>query len=345
MKMNSLKLAAAFVALTGAASAQAIIQSGEVQLGVDTLGQLNISGGTPSAEDDTTIVGLRHVPTNLESTSHGCVCEGWGVGIGETTVSGFANNSEGIVNLSPVSFSSTASTATSTVMLTTGQLEITHAFAPSAATDNLYEVKVSITNTSGVAITDLRYTRTFDWDVEPDTFDEVVTIKGTGTTTSLMAFNNNGFEDSDPFSSRSPIGSFPGTDVIDFGPLDHGTNFDFAFGALADGETFEFSIFYGAARTEAEALVALGEVSAELFSLGQPSGDPLGTGARDNGDGTTTATATFIFGFAGVGGDVIIPDPTPDPSPIPVPASMLLLLTGFGGFAGMGVLRKRKKSI
>tara|TARA_Y100001933_G_C18982941_1_gene557357 strand:+ start:403 stop:1443 length:1041 start_codon:yes stop_codon:yes gene_type:complete len=341
MLLRSIKLATALVALGGAASAQAIIQSGEVQLGVDELGQLNIPGGTASTVTGTTDVGLRHVPTNLESTSHGCLCEGWGVGIGDTFVSGSANNNSGISNLTGVSFASTASTATSTVMLTSGELEVTHAFAPSAETDKLYEVKVSITNTSGADITDLRYTRTFDWDVEPDTFDEVVTIQGTGTTTNLLAFNNNGFEDSDPFAFRSGLGGFPGTDVIDFGPDDQGTNFDFGFGALADGETFEFSIFYGAARTEAEALAALGEVGAELFSLGQPSGDPLGTGTRSS-DGEPTAT--FIFGFADVGGSVIIPDPTPDPTtPIPVPASMLLLLTGVGGFAGMGALRKRGK--
>ena len=167
------------IMIAGVANAQAIIDNGTIQLGVDELGQLNIPGGVPSPVSATTDVGLRHLPTGNEATSHGCLCEGWGVGIGDTGVFGSANNDRGVENLTPVSFASTASTATSTVALTSGELEVTHFFAPSTETPDLYEVKVSITNTSGVDIADLRYTRTFDWDVEPDTFDEVVTISGT----------------------------------------------------------------------------------------------------------------------------------------------------------------------
>ena len=81
------------------------------------------------------------------------------------------------------------------------------------------------------------------------------------------------------------------------------------------------------AATEAEALAALGRVKAELYSLGQSSLDPAGTGSGPGG----RPTATFIFGFTGVGGDVIVPDP--DPAPVPVPASALLLLGGLGSLA------------
>ncbi|QIE43966.1 VPLPA-CTERM sorting domain-containing protein [Meridianimarinicoccus aquatilis] len=320
--------------MAGSVSAQAIIDNGTVQLGVDELGQLNVSGGTASPVSGTTAVGLRHMPTGYESTSHGCECEGWGVGIGETEVAGYANNAIGTANLTGLSFTSTASTATSTVKLTSGELEVTHSFAPSASTSNLYEVNVAITNTSGVDIADLRYTRTFDWDIEPNAFSEVVTISGTGTTASLLKATNNGFDSSNPFASRSTrSGYVENTDVVDFGPADHGANFDFGFGALAAGETFEFSMFYGAAATEASALDALGEVGAELFSLGQPSSDPLGTGTNGSVD-----TATFVFGFANVGGTVIIPDPTPQ---VPLPASVLFLT---GGIAALGAMRRMKKA-
>lgn len=325
-------------ALPSATSA-AIISDGNVMMGVDTFGQLNVPGGTPSPVSGTSDVGLRHVPTGLEATSHGCACEGWGVGVNGSE-SGSASNADGVFGLTSVSFTNTATTARSVV--STPSLRVTHDFALSTQTDDLYEVKVTIANTSGAKVTDVRYTRAFDWDVEPDTFNEVVTIQGTATTSALLYSNNDGFESPDPFASRSPIGGAPETaDFVDFGPDDHGALFDFGFGDLDAGESYAFSIFYGAARTEAQALVALGEVGAELFSLGQPAGDPTGTGAKADG----TPTATFIFGFKGVGGAIIIPDPTPNPptgpgpSPIPLPTPILLLL---GALGAMGVSFRRR---
>ena len=312
------------------ANASAIIDNGTIQLGVDDLGQLNIGGGDPSPVDGTTFVGLRFMPTGNESTSHGCLCEGWGVGIGETGVSGFANNSSGTANLTPISFVSDATSATSVVELTTGELRITHSFAPAAETPNLYRVTVTIENISGAAIADLRYTRTFDWDVEPTTFSELVTHAGVATTPSVLLAVDNGFVSSDPFAGRSELVAGGTGDFEDLGPSDHGSNFDFGFGALAAGESFSFDIFYGGAATEAGALAALGAVMAELFSLGQCDIDGDGTGvATDAGDPCNT----FIFGFSGVGGEVIVP-------PIPVPAALPLFLTGLAGAAWASRRRK-----
>ena len=324
--MRNFVLALAFGLAAPLTAGAAIIDNGTIQLGVDTLGQLNVGGGTPSPVSGTTVVGLRHMATGNEATSHGCLCEGWGVGIGESGVAGFANNSSGTGGLTGVSFASTASTATSVVTVNGSGLKVTHDFAPSSKTANLYQVRVTIEN-SGADIADLRYTRTFDWDVEPTAFREYVTHWGVGTTPSVLAAVDNGFVSSNPFGTRSNICA-PGGDFTDAGACDHGSNFDFGFGALKSGEKFEFDIFYGAADTEAGALVALGAVGAELYSLGQSSLDPDGTGAG--------GSSTFIFAFKGVGGTVVVP-----PAPVPLPATGLMLLGGFGAF---GALRMRRRT-
>lgn len=336
------------------ASAEAIITNGFVTLGVDDFGQLNIPGGTSSPVSGTTVVGLRHNATGLESTAHGCLCEGWGVGIadagGARVASGSANNDRGVDALSFVSFGSGPADATSVTELrndanTQSLLRITHEFGPAAETPDLYRVKVKVDNISGAVVEDLRYTRTFDWDIEPDTFSEVVTHAGVASTPSVLLAINNGFVSSDPFDSgRTPslVDGTPGEgigDFVDLGPADHGSNFDFGFGGLGIGESFEFDIFYGATRTETAAETALGEVGAELFSLGQAGTDPDGTGVNTSNQ----ETATFIFAFSGIGGEIIIPDPTPAPNgEIPLPAAFWLLATGVGALGARRVLRAPK---
>lgn len=325
--MKRALFAAAFVAGLPFAADAAIIDNGTIQMGVDTLGQLNVGGGSPSA-GGIGATGLRYMPTNYEATAPGCLCEGWGVGIGETSQAGYANNSAGIGGLTAVSFTSTASTATSVVTVDGTGLRVTHTFAPSTKTDNLYKVSVKIENTGATDIADLRYTRTFDWDVEPTAFREYVTHVGTGTTESLLYSNNNGFENSNPFAGRSTIGGVAAnTDFTDVGIFDQGSNFDFGFGALKAGESYDFDIFYGAASNETSAIAALSAEQVELYSLGQSNIDGL-----PNNDGVT-----FMFAFKGVGGDVVVPPV----SPVPVPAAGFLML---GGMGVIGALRLRRKN-
>lgn len=317
------------VALPAAASA-AIIDNGVIQMGIDSLGQLNVYGGTTSA-GGVSATGLRYLPDNLEATAPGCLCEGWGAGIGETGQSGYANNSTGIGGLTSVSFTDTASTATSVVTVNGTGLRVTHSFAPAAETSNLYRVAVRIENTGATDIADLRYTRTFDWDVEPTAFSEYVTHKGTATTSALLASVNNGFVNSDPFGGRSTIGAVAAdTDFTDAGAFDHGSNFDFGFGALKAGEAYGFDIFYGAAASESLALAALGSVGTELYSLGQSR--TVDGGANNDG-------VTFMFAFKGVGGEVVVPPPMP--APIPVPAAGFLLLGSLGMIGGLRLRRKK----
>lgn len=109
-------------------------------------------------------MGLRYNPTGAQATAPGCLCEGWGAGIVGLGTSGFANVAiDGVQNLALISFSATASTPTSVVNIGSA-LEITHFYHPTAKTDNLYQVDVSIKNLTGQALAagDLRYRRVMD---------------------------------------------------------------------------------------------------------------------------------------------------------------------------------------
>lgn len=317
--MNARLILSVVVASAGLAAGPAFsagtITNGTILLGVDDYGQLNIPG-PPSPVEGTPFVGLRRVATGHEATSHGCLCEGWGVGIGDTGAFGSANNDFGVVNLTPISFVTDGVTATSTTMLTSGELGITHRFVPAVETPDLYRVTVSIENLSGVAIADLRYTRTFDWDVEPTAFSEYVSHYGVATTPSVLLAIDNGFVDSNPFDpGRSVILGGGIGDFIGLGPSDHGSNFDFGFGALAVGATFSFDIFYGASDSETAAFTAITAVSAEVASLGQSAASRRGE--------------TFIFAFGDVGGIII------DPPDVPVPAAVWMMLTAAGALGGL----------
>lgn len=313
--MKNILVSAAILPLFMATAQAAVIDNGTIQLGVDTFGQLNVA--VPGD-----VIGLTDLRTGWEATSPGCLCEGWGVGIADTAENGSANNAFGVSGLTAVSFVADGNSATSVTEMGTS-LRITHKFAPTPETDDLYRVSVTIENISGAAVGDLRYRRVMDWDVEPTPFNEFVTIGGTAAATAVLFASNNGFASGNPLSGASDIGAVG--DFIDYGPADHGALFDFGFGSLAVAGIFSFDIFYGASLTEAGAFNALNAVGAEVYSLGQANDDVFG-GGRDR--------STFIFGFSGVGGEVV------PPSTVPVPASALLL---FGALGMIGSLRLRRK--
>ena len=256
------------------------ISNGTVRLGVNREGHLNASGFEASSGTGTTTVGLRYVPTNADALSPGCECEGWGIADVERDLGGHANESQGGTSglrLQSAGFDETS--GASTVSAGSGAFTVTHEFRPSATTDNLYEVRVSVTNsttwhalaTGGYYGTlSPTYRRVMDWDVEPTAFSEYVTIgaKNGALPAEVITTTNDGFASADPRSVATDLGA-RGL-FTDFGPADHGALFDIALPDLDPGESYTFSMFYGAAANSAVAEAALRSVGADAWSLAEP---------------------------------------------------------------------------
>lgn len=330
-KMKHLAIAAAFSAAALAsgstfAAATIINPAGTVALGVNNFGELNTSVGSIVSNASSTGLAYKFPDGSWrDATSPGCLCEGWGVSV-NNSISGSANRDDGTVGLTLGSFTSTASTATSTVSLSSlSGLTVTHAYAPATnASSNLFVANVTISNNTGADVSDVKYVRVMDWDVPPTEFSEYVTIKGTATTTLLETSHDNGFASANPLAFTSPLnGATLNTDFTDNGPADHGAYFLFNFGTIADGDSYTFQIFYGAAGSEADAIAAIGAEGIELYSLGQSNGGQI-----------TGSPATYIFGFSGVGGTPVVPT-----NPVPEAGSLTLLALGM---VGLPWLRRRR---
>jgi type IV pilus assembly protein PilY1 len=294
-KLRNLAATVCFLASAQAIAGAVLINStDDLAIGVNDQGHLNTASGSVAVNvAGTTGLAFDYGTGFQDAISPGCECEGWGVSASGT--SGYANvSSDGVVNLTLGNFTSTGTSITSKVSLTSlPGLSVTHVYSESANTDRLFLGKVTITNNTGDTLSDVRYVRVMDWDIPPTEFDENVSIQGTftifGTDTAveLERSHDGGFSTANPLGSdfAQDIATID-VDFIDNGPQDHGAYFRFNFGDLADGESIEFTIVYGAAAGESAMLNALSLEGVGIYSLGQQS-----AGAVDG------LPATFAFGF------------------------------------------------
>src|SRR3954454_8468621 len=233
-------LAVAVALLVAGPALATTITNGTVTLGVNPQGDLNSS-------DDLGYFGVAYNATGNDGTRAGCQCEGWGAGAGgPTQFSGRANEAAGNSGYTPVSFTSTASSAVSVVDILNGQtpaLRLTQNFHPSPTSPNLYEITTTLENLTDAPLSDVRYERLMDWDIEPTATREFVTVnRGKTPPATLIYSDDNGFGDTLPFSDRSEaLGNGPldpatvNADYVDNGPADHGARFTFSFGELTAG--------------------------------------------------------------------------------------------------------------
>jgi hypothetical protein len=300
------------LAVAPPAFAGALISNGTVKLGVNDHGELNFRD--PATGE---FRGVTYVPTDHDGTRGGCPCEGWGAGAGgPIQFQGRANQSlGGASGLMPVSFESTASTATSVadvLRLESPALRVTHQFKPSPQTANLYEIEITLRNLTTDTLTNVRYERVMDWDIEPTATSEFVTInRGPTPPSDLFYSDDNGFSDNFPFTfapDDPPDDSATvNANYTDKGPADHGARFTFDFGSLTPSAEKTFVLFYGAAGSEAQANSAVSAAALEMFSYGQPNvPDSADPDTIPDGPGQGLPS-TFIWGFRAVGGSPVIP--------------------------------------
>ena len=277
-----------------------------------------ISNGRSYTTTNSANTPLKYPKGWYDSTSQASKWESWSAGAvypsAPTAQQAWASVSQQIgqgaaggVSMTIKSFVVDATSVKSTVWISSPKgdpmLEVTHVYGPTSGATNktLFQGLVTITNISGVTLSDVRYRRNMDWDILENTTKAYVDAVGIRSSylgsnyPKIWSYCDNGGEDNkhaNPFTACAPINL--GSLNQDFTGISGqiGSSFDFQFGDLACNESATFYIYYGAGDSKTSLAAAMTSVGANMYSMGY---DPV------------YPTLAYTFGFKGVSGTAVPP--------------------------------------
>lgn len=292
MTFKSFVAGAALATLLSAAAGSAgavVITNGVISAGVNTYGQLI------STDEFGVSTGLKY-NDGPDVIYGGGPRDSWGAN------NAFADEEGGFsAGFDPANASLsgvTASSATSTVLTDDG-LQVAQVF--SFAADNILAIDVTLTNTTGDALSTL-FQRLADFDVDPDSNETVFDPYGNTVENTYV-----GFFDASVYSPWDPFGCYAAGCSIDY---DAGAGFRFDLGSLGAGQSLSVRYFYGIGGDP-------GALAAQMNALGVTN-MLVATGAD-----RTLSAAMGVIG----------------PAAVPEPATWAMMLVGFFGLGAM--LRRR----
>eukprot|EP01119_Soliformovum_irregulare_P013257 TRINITY_DN3517_c0_g1_i4.p1 TRINITY_DN3517_c0_g1~~TRINITY_DN3517_c0_g1_i4.p1 ORF type:complete len:742 (+),score=274.67 TRINITY_DN3517_c0_g1_i4:83-2308(+) len=306
MKKFVVKFCSAFLMASMAFGQTAIIGNGNLVLGVDKFGQLNIpyrsvpSLGLPTVNPfNTASIGIRSTNPSQNST---IATEGWGVKYTATTVAlilpvvntykAYVDNSRSIGGVIFESFTGVdGGTTAKSVTRISGGARITHDFGPTSD-PNVYKVAITVENPSSFPYGSFIYRRQVDWSAD----QPYVTIKGAEGHPAVACSCDDGKLGGNIDVQTCVLG-VNSHDITDSGPADHGAYFDFQIGPIAARSSKTFNMYYGGALNFSALDESYGKFPVEVVSyaktncLGLPGDNKFVLG----------------IGFCSLGGPVLCP--------------------------------------